>query len=226
MPNRPIFSQLFARSPISPIQDHMKVAVSAAELLIEFLDAVIAANWDQAKALQSQIRELESEADQIKRNIRANLPRSIFMPVARSDLLELLHAQDRIPNRCQDFAGLCVGRNMQVPEAIRDKLKDCVAGAVETVRAAAKALNELDELLETGFSGSEIELVENMISELNDAEHRCDELQREVQAALFAIETDMNPVDVMFMYRLIEWIGDVADHAQSVGNRMLYLIAK
>lgn len=226
MPNRPIFSQLFARSPISPIQDHMKVAVSAAELLIEFLEAVIASNWDQAKTLQNQISELESEADQIKRNIRANLPRSIFMPVARSDLLELLHAQDRIPNRCQDFAGLCVGRSMQVPEAIRDKLKNCVVGAVETVRAAAKALNELDELLETGFSGAEIELVEKMISELNDAEHRCDELQQEVQAALFAIEADMNPVDVMFMYRLIEWVGDVADHAQSVGNRMLYLIAK
>lgn len=226
MANTPIFSQLFARSPVAPIQNHMKVALSAAELLTDFLEAVLQSDWKKAEQLKDQISTLESEADDIKRNIRSNLPRSIFMPVSRSDLLELIHAQDRIPNRCQDFAVLCVGRRMQFPESIKAKMHDCAKGAIATVRAAGKALDELDELLETGFSGSEIELVEKMISDLSDAEHECDHLQHNLQAALFAVENETNPVDVMFMYRLIEWLGDIADHAQSVGNRMLYLIAK
>lgn len=226
MPNRPIFSQLFARSPIAPIQEHMKIALTAAENLQEFLDAVLDGDWHKAEQLQSEIARLESEADTMKRNIRMSLPRSIFMPVSRSDLLELIQAQDRIPNRAQDFAGLCVGRKMYFPADIQQQMRDFVAGAVTTVRAAGKALDELDELLETGFSGSEIELVENMIKDLHQSEHDCDELQSKVQQTLFNIEDKTNPVDVMFLYRLIEWLGDIADFAQSVGNRMLYLIAK
>lgn len=204
----------------------MKVALAAAELLPDFIDAVFDGDWPRATEVQGDIARRETEADTIKRSIRANLPRSIFMPVSRSDLLELLQAQDRIPNRCQDFAGLCVGRKMYFPADIQPKMRDFVCTSVATVRAAGKALNELDELLETGFSGTEVELVETMINDLNQAEHDCDALQSQVQQALFKIEDKTNPVDVMFLYRLIEWLGDIADYAQSVGNRMLYLIAK
>jgi predicted phosphate transport protein (TIGR00153 family) len=226
MANHPTFSALFARSPLSPIQEHMKVALNAAEFLKEFLDCVLADEWAKAEIIQQSIRQLESEADEIKREIRLNLPRSEELPVSRSDLLELLQTQDKIPNRCQDFAGLCVGRKMYFPSAIKDHMRDFVSGSIEAVRAAGKALHELNELLETKLTGAEIELVEKMILQLNHAEHKCDDLQREVELALFAIEDKTNPVDVMFMYRLIEWIGDIADYAQSVGNRMLYLMAK
>ena len=226
MPKRPIFSQLFARSPISPIQDHMKVAVTAAAAMPEFFDAVLEADWARAGEISQEISRLESEADVIKRNIRSNLPRSIFMPVSRSDVLELLQSQDRIPNRCQDVAGLCVGRQMKIPDALREQMRTFVKSTTDTVAFAGKALNELDELLETGFSGSEVELIEQMINDLNHAEHDTDNHQRDVQRTLFSIEKDVNPVDVMFLYRMIESIGDIADYAQSVGNRMLYLIAK
>jgi hypothetical protein len=44
--------------------------------------------------------------------------------------------------------------------------------------------------------------------------------------ALFAHEDDMSPVSVMFWYRLIHWIGNLADDAERVGNRLLLLIAR
>ena len=43
---------------------------------------------------------------------------------------------------------------------------------------------------------------------------------------LFANEESMKPVSVMFSYQLIQWIGDLADHAETVGNQMRLLIAK
>jgi predicted phosphate transport protein (TIGR00153 family) len=226
MPKRPIFSQLFARSPISPIQDHMSVAVAAAAEMPAFFEAVLSEDWDLVDQIFSKISIMESEADTIKRNIRSNLPRSIFMPVSRSDILELLQYQDRIPNRCQDVAGLCAGRQMKIPAPLGEQMRAFVQSTTATVAFAGKALNELDELLETGFSGSEVELIEQMISDLNQAEHDTDTHQRDVQRTLFSIEQDVNPVDVMFLYRMIESLGDIADYAQSVGNRMLYLIAK
>ena len=226
MPKSPIFSQLFARSPISPIQDHMKLSCEAASHLPAFFNAVLAQDWEAAKPIGEKIVRLESEADDIKRKVRSNLPRSLFMPVSRSDLLELLQSQDKIPNRAKDVVGLTLGRQMTIPGEIGSLLVGFVESSVKAVTFALKALNELDELLETGFSGREVDLIEDMIVELNTAEHESDDLQSLVQKKLFAMEDELNAVDVMFLYRLIEWIGDIADNAQSVGNRMLYLIAK
>ena len=69
-------------------------------------------------------------------------------------------------------------------------------------------------------------MISDLISKLNTAEHEADEKQQEVQMLLYKMESEINPVDVMFLYRIIDWIGDIADNAQAVGNRMLNLIAK
>ena len=81
-------------------------------------------------------------------------------------------------------------------------------------------------MFETGFSGREIELIADLLSKLNTAEHEADEMQQKVQSVLYKMESEINPVDVIFLYRVIDWVGDIADNAQAVGNRMLNLIAK
>ena len=88
------------------------------------------------------------------------------------------------------------------------------------------ARHELDELLETGFAGREAVLVETLIEELGVIEQDTDRLQIEVRRNLFKLEKDLPPVDVMFLYQIIDWIGDVADRAQRVGNRLEQLLAR
>ena len=65
-----------------------------------------------------------------------------------------------------------------------------------------------------------------MISRLDAVEHAADIKEGELTRLLYSMEKNLDPVDVMFLYRLIEWIGDLADKSQTVGNRMLYLIAR
>ena len=204
----------------------MKVACSAAIKLPDFFNAVLDSDWELANSIGDAISNLEGEADDIKRKIRSNLPRSLFMPVSRSDLLDLLKSQDRIPNRAKDIAGLCRGRKMEFPGELGNRMHEFVASSVSAASMAMQTLDELDELFETGFSGREIDLISDMISKLNTAEHEADEKQQEVQMLLYKMESEINPVDVMFLYRIIDWVGDIADNAQAVGNRMLNLIAK
>ena len=65
-----------------------------------------------------------------------------------------------------------------------------------------------------------------MIGELDTLENRADEMEVTIRAALFALESEMPPVDVMFLYRVIDWVGDVADRAQKVGSRLELLLAR
>ncbi|UTA48130.1 TIGR00153 family protein [Simiduia sp. 21SJ11W-1] len=226
MPSANPFAILFGKSPIKPMQEHMAVVSDAASLLKPFFEAVIANDWTTAESVQHKIHELENEADKLKKDLRLHLPKSLFLPVPRSDLLELLSGQDRIANRAKDIAGIMLGRKMKLPKALGDQMLEFVGSAVETVEQSLKAINELDELLETGFSGREVDIVANMIDELDRLENRADEMEVQIRAALFALESEMPPVDVMFLYRVIDWVGDVADRAQKVGSRLELLLAR
>lgn len=224
--SRYLFPKLFGRSPIAPIQEHIKIAYKCSAELLPYIDAVIAQDWEEAKTVSQRIFDLEDEADEVKKQIRLNLPKSLFLPVARSDLLELLRMQDSIANLAKDISGVIIGRKTKIPEAIATAFRATLVRSVEAAELACQALAELDELVETGFSGREIEIVKKLVVELDKVEHESDLLGVEVRTQLFAIESSLNPVNVMFLYKLIEWIGDIADQSQIVGNRMLYLIAR
>ncbi|QEQ95443.1 TIGR00153 family protein [Neptunomonas concharum] len=223
--NNPIL-QMFARSPFKPMQEHIAKAQACAVELLPFFEAVIADDWETARKIQHTIAVLEGEADSMKKDVRQHLPNSIFLPVPRTDLLELLRMQDKIANRAKDISGIMLGREMPVPEPIQPLMLDFVRSALATSEQALKSLNELDELVSTGFRGREVDVVERMIIELDDLEHKNDELERQIRSELFSIEKQLHPIDAMFLYKVIRWIGDLADRAQQVGSRLQLLLAR
>jgi predicted phosphate transport protein (TIGR00153 family) len=220
------FSNLFGQSPIRPIQEHIELAHKCAAQLLPFLEATVQGDWATATEIHQKISDLENEADDAKTHLRSNLPNSLMMPVDRSDLLVMVSRQDDIANYTKDIAGIMIGRKMHVPDDIADTMKKFVATAVETSAQAVKTVNEMDELLELGFKGRILEVVTELIQELNRLEHENDELQIEVRAALFKIESGLPPIDVKFLYKVIEWVGELADSAQSAGGKLQLLIAR
>lgn len=222
---QPAILSMFARSPIRPLERHMDKANQCAVLLKPFFKAVIEQDWQQAETVQKEIIEREHEADELKNDLRLHLPKGLFLPVSRSDLLELLGKQDHIANCAKDIAGLIIGRKMVMPDILHATLTEYVDRCIDASEQATKAINELDELLETGFRGKEVKLVEKMIEKLNNIETETDDLQVALRHQLFAIENDLPAVHVMFLYKIIDWIGSVADIAQQTGGRLLVLLA-
>jgi predicted phosphate transport protein (TIGR00153 family) len=223
--SNPIYS-LFGKSPVKPLQKHMAKAQACVSQLVPFFDAVVAEDWQKAGEIHDEICNLENKADDLKVKLRLNLPSGLFMSMSRRDLLEVLNMQDKIANKTKDISGLILGRKMYFPESISDPIKEFVARCVDASNQAEKVVNELDELVETGFRGAEVKLVKDMIHTLDRIESDTDTIQVDVRAKLFAIEKELPPVDVMFLYRIIEWIGDLGDIAQRVGSRLQLMLAK
>src|SRR5690625_7488656 len=91
---------------------------------------------------------------------------------------------------------------------------------------ARTALNELDALLETGFGSREIKLIENMVEVLDDIERETDDLQIQIRAKLFEVETEYPPVEVMFLYKIIDRLGDLSDRVHKGGGYLHRLVAR
>jgi len=220
----PIFD-MFAKSPIGPMQEHIEITVQCVQKLEPFLSATFAKDWEKVEAIQKEINDLETKADKLKQDLRTHLPKNLFLPIARADVLNIIMLQDRIANKAEDISGLILGRKMEFPEELQNDFQQFLLRATQCVQQACKAINELDELLSTGFRGKEVTRVEHIVQELDYIERETDEMQVNLRRRLFAIEDDLPPVHVIFLYKIIEWIGDLGDRAQSVGGQLSIVMA-
>ncbi|MDG6882465.1 Phosphate transport regulator (distant homolog of PhoU) [Phocoenobacter uteri] len=217
---------LFAESPFKPLQKHSQKVTESCELLVPFFEQTFEQNWEEAENYRHKIGRLEHRADLLKREIRLKLPRGLFMPVDRSDLLELVTQLDKLANFSKDIAGRVIGRQLLIPQELQPAFLHFVARSIDAAKQAHKVISEMDELLETGFRGRELTFVNDMIVKLDAIEDDTDQLQRVLRKELLGLESQLNPIDVMFLYKIIEWVGVLADQAQRVGSRIELMIAK
>jgi len=217
---------VFAKSPLKPLEKHVRMVSKCSKLLVPFFEAVVKKDWSAAGKIRTKVSKFEREADDLKRQLRLELPGGLFMPVDRADLLELLTQQDKIANKAKDIAGRIFGRKLEIPESLQEEFLQYVHRCIDAIEKAAEAINELDDLLETGFRGREVEYVAKMIQQLDKIEDDTDSLQVTIRKNLLAIEDDLKPVDVMFLYQIIDWVGDLADLAERVGARLEILLAR
>lgn len=216
--------KLVGRSPVGPMQEHMRVVVACAHEIVPLVEAMASGDAAAIRERRAAIDDLEHEADSIKNEIRNNLPRRLMLALERRDMLEILDSQDSIADVTQDIAELVDQRGMVLPPPLVEPMTALAARVVAACDQGQKVINELDELVETGFSPRETARVETMISELGRIESETDELQDRACRVLFGLEDELG-VATVYWHQIILWIADLADYAERVGNRLRLLIA-
>lgn len=225
MSNRPL-SGLLRGSPFKPIQQHMQAVFSCVCLIPPLFDAVYREDRNQVADFAEQINILETDADKLKSTFRLNMPRSLFMPVDRKDLLSLIADQDKIADTAEDIGKIFLYRAMVVPEGIKELLDELLEGTMEITAAAKEMIEKLDELLELGFAGRELDKVSEMIAHVRRSEHNIDEIMHRTRKKLFSIEQEFDPVSVMFWYKILELLGVISDQSENLADRLLLFLSK
>jgi len=220
------FSGIFGKSPVKPLQQHMEKVVSCVSELVPFTRAVLASDKEAYTLHQQNIVEMENEADILKKELRLRLPSSLFMPIDRRDVLEVLTMQDMVAGSARDVAGLIVGRDMRIPKSMRKSYRKLVKQSVNACKQAYVAICELDELIETGFGKVERKRVGRLLIKLDTIEQQTDEQQVALRNELFKLENELHPVNIMFLYKVIDTTGNIADRAQRVGSRLQLMLAR
>ena len=219
-------SGIFGSSPVRPLQEHMAKVVSCVSELIPFIHAVITGDEQSRGKHHRNIIDMEKEADALKKELRLRLPSSLFMPIDRRDVLEVLTMQDLVAGGARDVAGLISGRNMQFPESMSSNYMALIERCIDACIQAHTTIRELDELIETGFGKAERERVGGLLHELDEIEQDTDEQQVVLRHELFRLEDELHPVNVMFLYKVIDNTGGIADRAQRVGSRLQLMLAR
>ncbi len=220
------FADLMRHSPFKPVQEHMRIVSRCVAEMPPLFDAIIKKDREQVNALAEKIGEKEGEADRIKNELRLHMPKRLLMAVSRRDLLSLIREQDGIADTVEKISRIVSWRDIEVPEAIEEQLLNLVQHTVDICSQASAMIEQLDELLAVGFGGKQSGRVSEMITNLKRSENDIDFLISDLNRALFSIEDRLNPVSVMFLYKLIELIGEISNQAENMGDRLTLFIAR
>ncbi len=219
-----IISKLFGKSPFEPLYKHMCKVKKCVDMVRPLMDALVDDDYERIKELADEIFKAEHEADLVKREIRMRLPKSMFLPVARGDILRFLKEQDSIADSAEDVAVLLSMRKMKFPKELKKELQKLVDKILEAFDMAMQVSGEIKILAETSFGGAEAHKVIEMIEQIKVKEWEADKLQMKAGQKVFLLEKELDPVSVMMWMMILKELGALANHAENSGDQLMTML--
>lgn len=221
---RPV-ADLIRRSPFKGITAH-------AEKVHECMDALNLAvkeytneHYKEAQKHINKVVKLEHDADLIKGNIRAHLPKFIFMPINRSDFLMFLREEDAVLDYAEDVAVLLDMRESIIPQNCRKDFILHTEKVVITVMALEVAVDMFVDLMETGLSHKDREKLKEKIYEIHRKEWEADQIEFRVSKKLFNSDSE-DVLGTVHLLKVVERTAQIANHAENAADRLRAMIAK
>lgn len=214
---------LFGRSPFAPLQSHMERVTKCVHLLVDLFEALEKEQRDDIQLISAEIAEFEHQADITKNDIRNHLPKSLFLPIDRSHLLEILSIQDKIADKAEDVAVLlCLKtlKPLKLLPSFKNEFKEFLKKNIATFDGVQEIVKEMHELLEASFGGIEAEKVCSMVEKVSFQEHEVDLVQRLLLEKLFQEENELSFVNFHLWQKMIEAIGDISNLSESLALRI------
>lgn len=212
--------RLFGRSPFAPLRTHMAKVASCVQEIIPLFKALKDKDYALVETLALKISKLEHDADLTKNDIRNHLPTGVFMPVARASLLEILSLQDTLADRAEDVAILLTFRRIEIEPLFAAEFEEFLKKNIDTFNGVYLIIQEMEELLESSFGGSEAEKVKKMVERVAFLEHEADLVQRTLLKILFSKCDHLSPPNFFLWTKVIEEIASLSDESERLANRV------
>ncbi len=218
-------ANLLVRSPLPQVgmlMDAVQLCVAQVPQLVDFL---IAGDLAGLERIAREVSILEGNADAAKNALRTRMPVRLFLPVDRRDALRLIRQIDAVANCAEDVGVLLTLRPYEVPQELAPLLRNFVQAVMITVEKAAELVDMMDSLIGAGFSGKAAEAAMAKADEIGQLEHEADKLQDSCAKALFRAEDTISPVSIFMWTKVLNKIGDIANHAENVGDQFRLFVA-
>lgn len=217
-------ARLFGKSPFAPLQTHINKVASCIDKLTTLVGVLGNSDMSTIEKLSKELSELEHEADLTKNDIRNHLPKSIFLPIDRSQFLEILSVQDSIADRAEEVGLLLTLRKLDNYQEFSKDFNELYHLTLETFTSSLKIMHEVEELLESAFGGVEAEKVKAMVETTAYKEHRATLAKHTLLKQIFASSTNLSPPAFYLWMKVIEGISNISGSSERLANRIRMIL--
>lgn len=216
---------LISKNPFASLKQHMEKTQLCVQKTRDIFTALFNNEKDKVTQLAKEISVLEHECDLIKQSVRMQVAKSIFLPIERRDLLQVLSNMDAIADSAEDVGVLLTMRWMEMPVPLREYFEEFLKCTLEVVDESAKVIFALDRLLEAGFSGPDADEVIRRIDHVDRLEHEADKAQDKLGKRLFELEHEFSPAGIIMWIKIIERVGKLANRAEKMMSHIRLMLA-
>ena len=222
----PVSETYRRKTPFNQLLDHMGKVRECINILGDGLIHYYNGDYNGFSEIAKKVAELEHEADLIKHDIRNHLPTSILMQVDKGKFLWALREQDAILDHAENLVEMLDMRHTKIPKELQPIFIEHCKLVMETVEAMDLAVENIRDLIETGFGKIKREQTKQYIHKVHDWEYIADQKRYEMTRGVYKLEKKLEPMDVYHLLKIIDWVDDIADHAENVADWLRSMIAK
>ena len=213
--------KLFGRSPFSQIQLHMDHVSRCIEKMKIAIDAMSNGRFEELDDLAYEVSRLEHHADEVKNDIRNQLLRRFFMPIDRSDVLDILSLQDELADTAEDICKVITLKELPFPEGVRELFVEFFELNIKAFDVVASIISQLDELIESGFGGAEAEKIRTMAHDVAVAEHQADVVQVNLLKKIYENDSEMSIGQFHLWMRVTRILSRLSNDSENLANKVL-----
>ncbi len=199
---------------IELFQEHLDCVEQTILKMLELLRSVKEGE-DRIIPLTNEVRMHETQADEKRREMEAEMYLGAFLPNFRGDLLGIVESMDKIANRAEDVANVIELQNLHVPDFLIEDVIELADLSYQTFQAAKQTAILLFE---------DLDKANEMILKVGEIEHQNDECERHLVRKIFSSNLEL--AHKRQMKELVEKIANIADRSENATDRIQIVIFK
>ncbi|MFC2170926.1 TIGR00153 family protein [Calditrichota bacterium] len=218
-------------SPFQQLKLHLDKVMECSKLVVPLLEAAFDDDQEKLSSLAKEVFRLEKEADNIKLDLRDNLPKGRMLPVARIDLLAYLKEQDNIADKVEDLAMNLTVRPLAIPSHLcaidfKETLRALANEAIESANGVAKIFDWILEHKRAAFAGKVADKIRDAASEVGFHEHEADMHQFRLVRCILAIDDPgWKFAESYSLLAVVQSLSKLANHAESMSDYLRLMVA-
>ena len=197
---------------IELILKHLDLAEDSLKTGIQTIEKYLSNNIDDAKRLAREVRQIESNADVVRYDIRDKLYSGAYLPLLREDIYKLVESVDKVANAGEASCDFFLNQRPNIPDEFRAdfaKITTESLGIIDNLKLAVLCY----------FKGEcKIETVREHTKEIGLQESRVDKLEWDITKAVFTSSMDF--AHQIHLKNCLDHIVEVSDRAEDAGDQL------
>ncbi|MCP4248719.1 MAG: DUF47 family protein [bacterium] len=200
----------------SRIERYLECVDGCVDAFVACIEASLAdESFESLVERVEETHQAESRADDMRQEIAVLLYGKALFPESRGDILGLIEAVDKIPNRAEAVVRQMQHQRFHFPPELS---KQCHALVVQ-VRDCSRELTRAVAALFTDYNSAAL-----LADRIGELESRADDLEFELIGSIFDSRRDTG--EKILLRDMVQAIGDIADRAENAADRVRIVAIK
>ena len=159
--------------------------------------------------LSEETHRFESQADDVREQIKTLMYAKILLPESRGDIMRLLDGMDHVPRYMEIILHMVKTQMLVIPDFLVADIRELVSASLEACELMSLQVEDLFKR-----KGR----IKELVSIIDLKESQCDKIERRLISAIFG--SDLDGFQKLQLKELVIYLGEISDHVDVLSKQI------